>query len=354
MSTVAEAATAAAGLRDATPASVAAAVTTHLAAQQATPTVSVVNAVSLKLADFNPGRAEYWFVATEAEFRIKNITEDLTKFSYVIASMKGDTIDHVIRLVRDPPVANAYKALKDKLLLAFGRTDLERGNALLDWPGMGDSKPLAMLDKMLATLPAGSDENHVLFKTLFVRQLPPDVRDHLTDKMALPVLEIATAADRFFALTGSRQNQATNMLATVGYTDYLSGANLAIDNVSQRRSGGRKQTPNAFHPQQQQKQQANLCFYHARYGMDARKCKKTRSDNICSMAHLPLAPQPAGNTNCGTMELWKMRYLEKLAKPGSYAHHLIKSNLKLFQADLQADQGKFQIFADIVIIRPHF
>jgi hypothetical protein len=42
-----------------------------------------------------------------------------------------------------------------------------------------------------------------------------------------------------------------------------------------------------------------------------------------------------------------MRYLDKLAKPGSDAHRLIKSNPKLFQFDLQADQGKFQIFADI-------
>jgi hypothetical protein len=41
------------------------------------------------------------------------------------------------------------------------------------------------------------------------------------------------------------------------------------------------------------------------------------------------------------VKLWKMRYLEKLAKPGSDAHRHIKSNPKLFQAD-QADQGKFQ------------
>jgi hypothetical protein len=48
--------------------------------------------------------------------------------------------------------------------------------------------------------------------------------------------------------------------------------------------------------------------------------------------------------------LWKRQYLDKLAKPGSDAHLLIKSNLKLFQADLQGDQSKFQIFADIVTI----
>jgi hypothetical protein len=101
---------------------------------------------------------------------------------------------------------------------------------------MGDSKPLAMLNKMLATLPAGSDENHVLFKTLFVRQLPTDVRDHLTDKRSLPALEIATAADRFFASTRSQQNQATNMLASVGYTDYSSGANLRFSRNNNRSS----------------------------------------------------------------------------------------------------------------------
>jgi hypothetical protein len=47
------------------------------------------------------------------------------------------------------------------------------------------------------------------------------------------------------------------------------------------------------------------------------------------------------------VKLWKRQYLEKLAKPGSDAHRLIKSNPKLFQFDLQADQGNFQILPDI-------
>jgi hypothetical protein len=38
-------------------------------------------------------------------------------------------------------------------------------------------------------------------------------------------------------------------------------------------------------------------------------------------------------------QLWKRRYLHKLAKPGTKAHGLIKSNARLFQIDQQADQG---------------
>jgi hypothetical protein len=39
--------------------------------------------------------------------------------------------------------------------------------------------------------------------------------------------------------------------------------------------------------------------------------------------------------------LWKRQYLNKLAKPGTRAHALIKSNPNLFQFDSQADQGTF-------------
>jgi hypothetical protein len=41
------------------------------------------------------------------------------------------------------------------------------------------------------------------------------------------------------------------------------------------------------------------------------------------------------------VNLWKRQYLNKLAKPGTHAHALIKSNPNLFQYDSQADQGTF-------------
>jgi hypothetical protein len=41
-------------------------------------------------------------------------------------------------------------------------------------------------------------------------------------------------------------------------------------------------------------------------------------------------------------KLWKRQYLQKLAKPGTVSHRLIKYNPKLFQLD-PADQGTLQI-----------
>jgi hypothetical protein len=49
------------------------------------------------------------------------------------------------------------------------------------------------------------------------------------------------------------------------------------------------------------------------------------------------------------VKLWKRRYLNKLAKPGTDAHRLIQSNPKLFQYFDQADQGTFHIFIHIAL-----
>jgi hypothetical protein len=46
--------------------------------------------------------------------------------------------------------------------------------------------------------------------------------------------------------------------------------------------------------------------------------------------------------------LWKRRYFDQLAKPGSDAHGLIKSNLKMFFD--QTDQGKVHIFTSQYVI----
>jgi hypothetical protein len=99
--------------------------------------------------------AGYWFLAAESELRIKNITSDLTKFSYVVSSTKGDVFNRMINLIRVSPQTGVYQGLKDRLLQAFGRTQMEWANAVMDWPGLGNLKPLVFYKKMADTLPEG-------------------------------------------------------------------------------------------------------------------------------------------------------------------------------------------------------
>ena len=85
----------------------------------------------------------------EFNLRTPAITQDQTKYSYVVAAHKGQVIDRVIDIIRNPPEEGTrYKAIKDRLLSAFGRTPLEMGKNLLAWPGMGDGTPSALLSKV--------------------------------------------------------------------------------------------------------------------------------------------------------------------------------------------------------------
>jgi hypothetical protein len=123
----------------------------------------------------------------------------------------------VINFARAPPQAGPYQGLKDRLLQAFGRTPMERANAIMNWPELGVLKPLALYDKMAATLSDGSDCDHILVKACFIRQLPPDVQDHLSDKMEQSTRAIAAAADRFFASYGTHQNPTAGVANAVEY-----------------------------------------------------------------------------------------------------------------------------------------
>ena len=63
-----------------------------------------INIVALKLQGFSPDRIEYWFIAVEAEFNlhIPAITQDQTRYSYVVSALKGQVMDRVIDIIRNP------------------------------------------------------------------------------------------------------------------------------------------------------------------------------------------------------------------------------------------------------------
>ena len=198
------------------------------------------NAIAIKLPPFWPNRARVWFAQAQAQFVIKGITNDLTKYSYVTASLDQDTATRVLDILTDPPADNKYETLKGRLIEAYQLTEREAAAKILDTNGLGDCKPTELLDKMLALVPAGKDPGF-LFKEVFLRQLPPEVQSIVTQQDYPNLRELAKAADRHFLSTG----------ATV---------NAAVKHPQRRH-----QTPTSA-------TDADLCFYHQKFGARAKKC----------------------------------------------------------------------------------
>ena len=76
---------------------------------------AIALAVSVKLPPFWPDKTDIWFAQAEAQFKMKNITNEKTKYAYVVSVQDSDKATQVLDIIRAPPAEEPYKALKNRL-----------------------------------------------------------------------------------------------------------------------------------------------------------------------------------------------------------------------------------------------
>nr|XP_061779159.1 uncharacterized protein LOC133570496 [Nerophis lumbriciformis] len=140
---------------------------------------TAVFAATVTLPEFWQNNPELWFQHVEAQFRHQGIKADETRYYHVVTALNAQTTRRVMGVLRDPPAADKYGALKTLLLRLYQLSDAERAERLLSLNGLGDRKPTELMDNMLALL--GSRDASFLFVQLFLRQLPPPVRTALAN-----------------------------------------------------------------------------------------------------------------------------------------------------------------------------
>ena len=114
--------------------------------------MAIENAVALKLPTFWTSQPEVWFAQAEAQFVLRGITADETKYYYVIAALDQPTATRLLDLISSPPTDDKYSTLKTRLTDTFGLSKQERASRLLHFRLLGDSKPSTLMDEMLGLL----------------------------------------------------------------------------------------------------------------------------------------------------------------------------------------------------------
>ena len=137
------------------------------------------NAVALKLPEFWVDHLRVWLQQAEAQFALKNITADVTKYHYVIAALDQSTALRVIDVLEDPPQHGKYDNLRRRLTDVFGLSPRQRADRLLEFGAhsLGDMRPSQLMDEMLGLL--GGHRPCLLFESLFLKSMPEDVRMQL-------------------------------------------------------------------------------------------------------------------------------------------------------------------------------
>ena len=228
-----------------------------------------INAVSLKLPEFWESAATVWFAQAEAQFTIRQISADDTKYCYVVAALGSSTASRLVSFLVNPPAHGKYEAIKAQLLNTFELSDAERANRLFSLNGLGDGKPSELMDKMLSLL--GAHKSDFMFVQLFLRQLPSQVRAALANTDTTDCRALAAEADKFF-LAG-QQHCAAALIPVQPSLPPTPEATLAA-----------AIPPPARRLDTTRRENSDLCWYHTKFGAKAKKCIPPCNFNVSGNA----------------------------------------------------------------------
>jgi hypothetical protein len=169
----------------------------------------VVSAIQqIKLPAFWVVNPEVWFARIEAQFRIRGISRDESKYNHVVGVIENEIAAEVIPFL-NLTGADRYDKIKSALLAAFGKTQAQKDNEVLGLAGLGDRKPSAVLRYIQAL----NEDPKTLIRAVFLNLMPVDIKKILVASTVTSLEELATMADKIIETDQMSGVQAVAKLA---------------------------------------------------------------------------------------------------------------------------------------------
>lgn len=221
-----------------------------------------------------------WFNQLDAKFRANNVRSDDLKFCLVIDNLDKDTMLEVADVLDNPPEDNKYQKLKDTLISRLTDSDEKKWKKLLTDIELGDRKPTSLLREM-RTL-TGNAVSEQMLQTLWLQRMPVRVQELLAIVENVPLEKLAELADKAI----ERTVPSVSEIATQKVTEpTVAAINELTKQLQQMMSSHNYRRPRSRTPFSRYKsyrstsrdadRQARICYYHTKFGVNARKCTKT-------------------------------------------------------------------------------
>ena len=262
------------------------------------PAARAVASISLKLPPYWPADPQIWFAQVEAQFETRRVTAQKTKYDYVVSSLSPEIATEVQDLILKVPADAPYDTLKKVLIERTAASEQRRLQQLFTKEELGDRKPSQLLRRMEQLLGQSAPDatTSTFLKELFLQRLPSTVRMVLASTRADTSLqELAILADKIMEIPPSppsisHVSKEDAKLATEVAQLKEEVARLVQLVKTSGRSPSRGRSPaRSFHrplsrqpsPRRTPDAPSDLCWYHERYGAQARKCREpcSRSEN---------------------------------------------------------------------------
>lgn len=237
---------------------------------------------NVRLPEFNSADPEMWFAMVEAAFTASRVTSDQRKFQYILTVLPPRYANEVRDLILHPPATNAYKTLRDDLTKRLSATEEQKTRRLLEHEEIGDEKPSQFLRRLRRLAGAGFPET--MLRTLWIGRLPAAMQPIMATQKNVNLDEAAELADAVAETLHVRPSVSETAVKTPDHHLALQFQQLAL-NMSQelavireeiaainihRRYSSRERPRSRSHS----RQRSSICWYHQRFGSNARKCTK--------------------------------------------------------------------------------
>lgn len=245
---------------------------------------------NLKITRLWSDEPELWFLHLETVFRARRITSDQTKYDLAVSAIKDiNIIRQVSDLIRTPPPTDKYESFKRQLISRLTDSKDRQLDRLLHDLELGQKKPSHLLREMRNLAPASMDDS--VLRPIWMSRMPTYVRCVLSASVDVPLANLADIADKIMEnspqthimatsnvnpdkaqrntspSTEKRLSQIEQSLSELTTAvKALSTSNNRNINLDQRRTRSRSRSLSNSN--------IAICFFHKKYGVDARKCQK--------------------------------------------------------------------------------
>lgn len=251
---------------------------------QASKTPIDVFKVGVRVPPFWAEEPEIWFAQVEGQFAISGITNDLTKFNYVIGHLDNQYSREVKDIIIKPPATDKYEKLKCELIKRLCASNEKKMKQLLMHEELGDRKPSQFL-RHLRDL-AGPNVPDDLLQTIWISRLPHGVQTVLAGQPARTSLEdLSDLADRVNELASSVPRVAavaegipSSVIADL--TREVAELRKQFQQMTSERSrkpqrnsrGSRRNRSRSRQRSDSNYRKHPFCWYHSKFGEKAHEC----------------------------------------------------------------------------------
>lgn len=240
--------------------------------------------VGVRVPPFWIEKPNIWFAQIEAQFNLARITDDNTKFYYVLAHLDGQYSATVEDIIENPPSTGKYEKLKSELIKRVSISRQKKVKQLLQSEELGDRKPSQFLRRLQQL--AGPNMPDEFIMDVWTSRLPNNLQTIIASQPNMALQDLAELADRVHDIAPSQPQLAVASISRLeSAMDVMARqitaltkqvSELTTQNFDRARPRHRQRPRQRSHSNSRRShsnfRKFPICWYHYKFGNKATRC----------------------------------------------------------------------------------